>query len=513
MRGRGGIGRRWRLKIFCHWRAGSSPAVRTIACLGASASLALLAGCDRRADVGPVVASVIGAPPELSDASRGDWPESDRALADSVAQGLVRFDATGQIEPGVAERWIVTDEGMTYIFRLREAVWSDGRPVTAQEVVAILKHQIAAASRNPLKPFLTSIESIVEMTPQVIQIELSHPRPDLLKLFAQPELAIVRRRNPAGTGPFRIMHAGHRSMLLTPVSDPNRSPDEIPEKVPEDDVRLIGEPASRAIMRYIARGSDLVAGGTVGDWPLIQIATVPPAEVKLDPAAGLFGLAITNREGFLASADNRAAIAAAIDRAGLVEAFSPEWAPTEQLLPDQLDSATPPAIPSWVAIDVGDRRQQAKAQVASWRGIHPEPVVLRVALPGGPGGTLLWARIGADLQSVGIQPVRVAQDARDADLRLIDAVAPYDSARWYLAMACAPCGGAASDAVEAARVAPTLAARSAAIATADAAVAADVSFIPIARPFRWSLVSLRLRQWQPNARAWHPLNRLRAVPK
>src|SRR5436305_678697 len=169
MRGRGGIGRRWRLKIFCHWRAGSSPAVRTIACLGASASLALLAGCDRRADVGPVVASVIGAPPELSDASRGDWPESDRALADSVAQGLVRFDATGQIEPGVAERWNVADEGMTYIFRLREAVWSDGRPVTAQEVVAILKHQIAAASRNPLKPFLTSIESIVEMTPQVIQ--------------------------------------------------------------------------------------------------------------------------------------------------------------------------------------------------------------------------------------------------------------------------------------------------------------------------------------------------------
>ena len=513
MRGRGGIGRRWRLKIFCHWRAGSSPAVRTIACLSAFTSLALLAGCDRRADVGPVVASVIGAPPELTDASHGDWPQSDRALADSVAQGLVRFDSAGQIEPGVAERWIVTDEGMTYIFRLREALWSDGRPVTAQEVVAILKRQLAPGSRNPLKPFLTSIDSIVEMTPQVIQIELSHPRPDLLKLFAQPELAIIRRRNPAGTGPFRIMHAGRRSMLLTPVPDPNRSPDEVPEKVPEDDVRLIGEPASRAIMRYIGHGSDLVSGGTVGDWPLIQIATVPPAEVKLDPAAGLFGLSITNRDGFLASADNRGAIAAAIDRAGLVAAFSPEWAPTEQLLPDQLDSAGPPAIPSWVAIDASNRRQQAKAQVASWRGIHPEPVVLRVAWPGGPGGTLLWARIGADLQAIGIQPVRVAQDARDADLRLVDAVAPYDSARWYLVMACAPCGGAASDAVEAARAAPTRAARSAAIATADAAGAADVSFSPIARPVRGSLVSRRLRQWQPNPRAWHPLNRLRAVPK
>ena len=38
---------------------------------------------------------------------------------------------------------------------------------------------------------------------------------------------------------------------------------------------------------------------------------------------------------------------------------------------------------------------------------------------------------------------------------------------------------------------------------------ADAAFIPLARPFRWSLVSLRLAQWQANARAWHPLNRLR----
>ncbi|HJO63708.1 MAG TPA: ABC transporter substrate-binding protein, partial [Sphingomonas sanguinis] len=57
---------------------------------------------------------------------------------------------------------------------------------------------------------------------------------------------------------------------------------------------------------------------------------------------------------------------------------------------------------------------------------------------------------------------------------------------------------------------PTLAARSAAIATADAAVNADTPFIPLARPLRWSLVSGRLRQYQTNIRAWHPLNRLRA---
>lgn len=97
----------------------------------------------------------------------------------------------------------------------------------------------------------------------------------------------------------------------------------------------------------------------------------------------------------------------------------------------------------------------------------------------------------------------------EADLRLIDEVAPYDSARWYLATACVTCSDDAQAALTAARDAPTIAERSTHIAEADAALAADVAFIPIASPLRWSLVSLRLQQWQGNPRAWHPLNRLR----
>ena len=95
---------------------------------------------------------------------------------------------------------------------------------------------------------------------------------------------------------------------------------------------------------------------------------------------------------------------------------------------------------------------------------------------------------------------------------MIDAVAPYDSARWYLATACAPCGEEATAAIEAARDAPDMASRGQRLAEADFALAADAAFIPIARPLRWSLVAVRLRQWELNSRAWHPLNHLRAVP-
>ena len=506
MCGRGETGRRSRLKIGFPWSAGSSPAVRTtltFAALGLA-----LAGCDRRPDSGPVVASAIGTPPRTTDPARSRANPPTRLLLDATAEGLVRFDASGQIEPGLAERWIVIDQGTSYIFRLRDAQWPDGSAVTADQVVAQLRRRIAPGSRNPLAPFLTAIDEIVTMTPQVIEVRLRRPRPDLLKLFAQPELALWRSGGigtAGGAGPMRIVRAAANSLLLRPAFDPNRAdPDDRRRTRPEDDVRLIGERAARAIVRFVARQSDYVTGGTFTDWPLLAPAQVAPANLRLDPAAGLFGLAIASRDGFLADPASRAALNGAIDRAAVVAAVMPGWETTERLLPDALDSGAPPAIPGWALLTPDQRLAEAKSRVASFGA----PVRIRIAMPAGPGSTLLYAQIAAALYAIGITPERVALDA-PAELRLVDEVAPYDSARWYLATACAPCGEDAQAALIAARDAPTLAERSRLIGIADAALAVDTAFIPLARPLRWSLVALRLRQWRPNSRAWHPLNRLR----
>lgn len=469
------------------------------------------AGCERRPDVGAVIVSASGSEPELSLAPIDDNGMARRLLTDSVAQGLVRFDAAGQIVPGVAARWIVTDEGRTYIFRLRDTPWADGRPMRAAEVVAILRRRLQQRARNPLSPYLTALDSVVEMTPEVIQIELSRPRPDLLKLFAQPDMAIVHPRRSIGSGPMRIVGKSGQITRLRPIPDPDRAADEQEEPQPEDDVLLIAERPAAGIARFSARRSDLFTGGTITEWPLVAAAGIENADVRLDPAAGLFGLAVTRPEGFLAAAENRAAIALAINRGALVQAFAPGWQATEDLLPAALDSASPPAKAPWQAVSVQDRQATARARVAAWREAGNATPAVRIALPVGAGGTLLWARIAADLYAVGIRPVRVAPDD-EADLRLIDAVAPFDSGRWYLGHACQACSEAATQAIEAARLAPSLAERARAIAAADRLLAEDVAFVPIARPLRWSLVAPRLRTWQPNERAWHPLNGVRRDP-
>lgn len=475
-------------------------------------TLALLAGgcgtVGQRRDDAPVVVSAIGGPAEPADPSAGEMTTAQRVLMGATAQGLVRFDATGQIEPGLAERWIVIDDGRSYIFRLRDAAWSDGQPVTAEQVVRVLRRAAAPNSRNALAPFLAVIEEVVEMTPQVIEVRLKRPRPDLLKLFAQPELAIFRTRSFVGSGPFIASRDSHAGLLLRPAPDPAQ-PDDHSGPAPEETVRLFGERAAVALARLRARQSDLILGGTFADWPIVARAGIAAANVQIDPAIGLFGLAVVRPEGFLADAGNRAAIAMAIDRVALTTAVLPDWAPIETLLPSQLDSATQPTQPDWAPLPLDARRQNARARVVAWKRTHPGPATVRIALPSGPGATLVWAYLAKALYDIGLVPERTALDERTAGLRLIDAVAPYDSGRWFVATACRACSSDAAALVEAARDAPDLASRAQRIAEADAAIAADATYIPIAQPLRWSVVALRLGAWQRNSRAWHPLNHLR----
>ena len=60
------------------------------------------------------------------------------------------------------------------------------------------------------------------------------------------------------------------------------------------------------------------------------------------------------------------------------------------------------------------RRALATARVAQWRSGSRAAPVLRIAIPTGPGGDILFARFKADLASIGVEARRVASDA-DAD--------------------------------------------------------------------------------------------------
>jgi oligopeptide transport system substrate-binding protein len=66
----------------------------------------------------------------------GTW--ENRILGDMFL-GLLTEDAGGQPIPGAAESWAVSDDGLTYTFRIRDHTWSDGTPVTAHDFVFSLR--------------------------------------------------------------------------------------------------------------------------------------------------------------------------------------------------------------------------------------------------------------------------------------------------------------------------------------------------------------------------------------
>jgi peptide/nickel transport system substrate-binding protein len=347
------------------------------------------------------------------------------------------------------------------------------------------------------------------MTGEVIEIRMAAPRPYVLQMLAQPQMALLSR--DGGTGPYRRAPLDG-GILLTPV-DRTSGDDATDEPVQPWETRILrAERAAMAIIRFREGDAALVLGGRFTDLPLLVPAGIDRNAVRVDPVRGLLGLAVTGRGAFLDDPAIRAAINMTIDRTQLPAVFPlGGWATSERLLPDQMDLGRPPSDPAWAAMPLDDRRAQGAASVLQWRTANGAPPTLRIALPRGAGSTLLFALLQRDLAAIGLFARRVAMDA-DADLRLIDEVAAYDSALWYLGrVGCARkvhCSDAAEAQLHAASLAGSPEERAARIADAEAQIVAHDGYIPLGAPVRWSLAARRLTGFQPSPRARHPLNHL-----
>lgn len=448
----------------------------------------------------------------------GELSAGNAALLDLSAQGLVSFDGEGQIDTGLAERWTVTADGRSYVFRIREAKWTNGRKVMAEDVAATLRSYIAPASRHLLKSNFPEIETIKAMTDSVIEIRLSVPQPNILELLAQPSMAIVYKG--MGWGPMRAKRTG-RTVLLSPVPDPLAEDPAAAEAAASDpaaSVELVGTTPQGALARFKNGYADGVIGGRFSTLPYFVASNIGRSRLVVDPAPGLFGLAFTRTDGFLGIDANRDALSRVIRRKRLIDAFGlAEWQPQTTLRPAvyRRDGGPEPLAPAWADYDDNSRLVQAKRVVDAWRAGGRDIDPLRIAVPATPGGRILFAYIAADFARLGIESRRVNM-ASAADLRLIDEVAPNDDALWALRrLSCQPgtlCNRDAQEMIEATTANIDAGQRAQQVGEIEAILARYTPFIPLASPLRWSVASQRLTGLRPNVRAIHPLNRLIALP-
>ncbi|HYX47573.1 MAG TPA: ABC transporter substrate-binding protein [Sphingomicrobium sp.] len=468
-------------------------------------ALAGTASC-RKQPEGAVKVVVIGATPALRDPLDGPLSAPDQLLVANVAQGLVRFDAGGNVVAGLAERWTVTDDGLSYIFRLAATNWPDGTKLTAQQVARLLKREIGGRSRNSLKDAFGAVEDIVAMTDRVIEINLTSPRPDLLSLLAQPQMAIVR--NGQGTGPFAGVRGKDGAIKL---SRQTFSPED--ETTSREQLLLAGAQAPAAVQAFAAENLDLVLGGTFADLAYAQRVKLPRDSLRFDPASGLFGLVPRQAGGPLDKPEIRQLLSEAIDRDTFVTATGVTGlASRATLLESALDGTPTPIAPAWTATPYANRLAGLQAQANRLFGKAAKPTV-RIALPDGPGADFLLQLLQRDWGQLGLK-VELAENPEAADLTLIDEVAPSSSPSWFVRhFRCdrvAVCDPKADELMDGARQSPVPAQRYALLGQAAALIDRGQLFLPIAAPVRWSLVSARIQNFAGNRYARHTLTDLEA---
>ncbi|WP_305097367.1 ABC transporter substrate-binding protein [Croceibacterium aestuarii] len=442
-----------------------------------------------------------------------------QAVRAATSTGLVALDAQGEIVPALADRWIVADEGRSYIFRLRDGKWADGTDLTGERARESLRRVLRSLRGTSLALDLAPISDVRAMAGRVVEIRLSAPMPDFLRLMAQPELALSH--GGVGSGEMVL----HRADKASSVADLTLKPPE-DRGLPEDEewrdrarpLALKALDAKRALAAFDDGSVDVVLGGRIGGWPLAEPGPLSRGTRRVDPAIGLFGLQIKNANGFLARPENREALAMSLDRPALLAAFNISgWVPTTRLVPVSIAGAG--ASERWAGIDIADLRGEARRRVAGWVGGSGEGKMptLRIALADAPGNAALFNELAAQWQTIGVSLER-SEPGKPADLELVDRVARYAEPRWFLnqfncTLRRGLCSSDADAEVVAALTAETAEERGAALARAEAKLTAIDAYIPLAMPLRWSLVRGDVTGYTANQWAWHPLPALAMIPK
>jgi oligopeptide transport system substrate-binding protein len=122
----------------------------------------------------------------------------------TIFEGLVSIDAkTADIIPGLAESWEIDESGTKYTFYLRKTNWSDGVPITADDIVyswlrnmniraynyeTFCKYIKGALNYSYMSAGGVGIRALDNYT---FQLELIKPAPQILSLLATNVFAIL----------------------------------------------------------------------------------------------------------------------------------------------------------------------------------------------------------------------------------------------------------------------------------------------------------------------------------
>jgi oligopeptide transport system substrate-binding protein len=204
-----------------------------------------IAGCGRRTNDSRMLELALETSPNrLDPAFVIDAAEGE--ICALIFDGLVGFAPDGSMVPGIARRWIVSEDGRTYRFELdTTARFTDGRALRAADVMASFRRVLAPATASPRAWVLTrilgadafhrgesdSIPGLIAPDDSTLTIVLHAPFAPFLSLLALPAARVVDVARPGdgdippGSGPWRVSEwlRGDRITLVPNPLHPRRA--------------------------------------------------------------------------------------------------------------------------------------------------------------------------------------------------------------------------------------------------------------------------------------------------
>jgi oligopeptide transport system substrate-binding protein len=327
---------------------------RGSALAAALSAAALLCGCSRgtnvsRGDAAQVLHRGIG--PDLADLDPHMATQTSYyTVLSALLEGLASEDAVDlHPVPGVAERWDVSPDGLTYTFYLRAgARWSNGDPVTADDFIGswrrILTPSLGAVNASQLyliqgaEAFNKGDTEFSQVglrarDSRTLSVVLEHPAPWFLSLLSGPAWlpvplstvskygGLAERGNPwatperwVGNGPF-VLRSWHHGQEI----DVARSPtywDAARVRLSEIHFHAIDsiDAEERAF-----RSGQLHLTETIPPDKIDSYTRDSPGLLRVDPLLGTYFLRVNVTRPGLNDARVRTALALSIDRAAIVE--------------------------------------------------------------------------------------------------------------------------------------------------------------------------------------------------
>lgn len=318
------------------------------------------------------------------DAQRAADYSSAEVLRD-LDEGLTAETAGGEIEPGIAQDWAVTPDGLHYTFKLRpNARWSNGDPIVAEDFVAAFRRAVDPKTASPSAALLSVIGNanaiiagkaapdslaVKSGAPDELTIDLEHPAPYFTALLSQYIAYPLHRGTFATYGE----HYAKAGQLVS--SGAYRLTAELPGGV----LRLERNPyywaadrvaiptveylpftdAQAELTRYRVGGLDMTSVVPASDFEWVK-ATMP-AELQVRPQLGLYFFAFNmSHPPFNDQPILREALSLALDREVLAErVLKAGQVPAYSFVPPGIGGYEQ-ATYGWATEPVESRRQRAQ---------------------------------------------------------------------------------------------------------------------------------------------------------